>query len=162
VTVARLTRDDCQREMDSLVALTEEEEGFAWTPGQILHDMADKWLLSALARDENQQVVGFHIASRVRGNPHLHRIMVSSTWRSVGVGAHLMRWLCQACVERNWRPITLKVHKTNVRAVRFYERLGFDLRASGTVDPALGIPLLEGRGDPEQVLKALRGVGGTR
>jgi ribosomal protein S18 acetylase RimI-like enzyme len=155
VEIVQLTRDECHRVLDSLIAISAEEDGFAWTSEQLLHDMPDKWTLSAIARDAQRRVVGYQVTSRAPGHPHLHRIMVAADWRSAGIGALLMAWLCRACMERNWAPLTFKVHATNHRAVQFYQRLGFAMHDIGKIDALLNARLLEGRGEPAEVLRVL-------
>jgi GNAT superfamily N-acetyltransferase len=158
VEVVQLTRAECQRTLESLIAISAEEEGFAWTSDQLLHDMPDKWTLSAVARDPDRRVLAYQITSRTPGHPHLHRIMVTARWRSEGLGALLMAWLCRACVARSWTPLTFKVHESNERAVQFYKRLGFTLRDTGRLDPALNVRLLEGIGEPSDVLRILESM----
>lgn len=162
VHVVQLTREECHRALASLIAISAEEEGFAWSSEQLMQDMPDKWDLSAMARDPGGRVVGYQVTSRAPGHPHLHRIMVTARWRSEGLGAQLMAWLCQACVERNWRPLTFKVHETNHRAVEFYRRLGFALHDTGRVDQVLNTHLLEGTGEPIEVLRLLQTMGTRR
>jgi GNAT superfamily N-acetyltransferase len=155
IDILQLTRDECHRQLNSLIAISAEETGFAWTAEHLLHDMPDKWTLSAIARDAQRRVVGFQITSRAPGHPHLHRIMVTDAQRSAGVGARLMAWLCRTCVTRNWAPLTLKVHASNYGAVRFYERLSFTMHETGRIDTGLNAPLLEAIADPAAVLRIL-------
>jgi GNAT superfamily N-acetyltransferase len=155
VEIIQLTREACYRALESLIAISGEEEGFAWTSQHLLHDMPEKWNLSAMARDAQGRVIGYQVTSLARGHPHLHRIMVTASWRSAGLGGLLIAWLCRACVARDWRPLTFKVHESNRRAVEFYHRLGFAMRDTGKVDTLLNARLLEGKGEPAEILRVL-------
>jgi ribosomal protein S18 acetylase RimI-like enzyme len=159
VEIVQLTRDGCYRALESLIAISGEEQGFAWTSEHLLHDMPGKWTLSALARDTECRVIGYQVTSLAPGHPHLHRVMVSAGWRNAGVGRLLMAWLCRACVAGKWRPLTLKVHESNDRAVAFYRRLGFAMHDTGKVDMAVGARLLQGTGEPARILHVLEEMG---
>ncbi len=71
-----------------------------------------------------QQLAGVLIAEYHSGEMMYVRVLyVSSLWRSKGIGAQLL----QALMERHAyaRVFRLTVKKANLRAVAFYERLGF-------------------------------------
>ncbi|MGQ0713231.1 MAG: GNAT family N-acetyltransferase [Gemmatimonadaceae bacterium] len=162
IELVQLTREECNRVLDALIAISVEEPGFTWTAGQVLQEMPDKWTLSAIARDHEQRVIAFQVSSRTPGHPHLHRIMVTHAWRNAGVGGVLMAWLCRACMERDWKPLTFKVHDTNRGAVKFYRRLGFSIQDTGRLDETVNARLLLGTGDPAQVLQNLESPDSTR
>ena len=71
----------------------------------------------------NKPLVGYLLAQRVVDELHLLQIVVAARWRGRGVGRALMQALeaeaPDACA------IYLEVRRSNRRAIRFYEGLGF-------------------------------------
>ena len=67
--------------------------------------------------------MGYLVASRTPDSVHVHHVVVDSNERNNGVGAQLMRELLKRSDDAG--RFTLKVHRDNTAAMRFYRRLGF-------------------------------------
>jgi ribosomal protein S18 acetylase RimI-like enzyme len=75
---------------------------------------------------------GFCIRKTIRGNTvvrdmtefYIDDLCVDETCRSQGIGEALYRHICAYAKTLNCRAVTLNVWSCNVRAMKFYERLG--------------------------------------
>jgi len=108
--------------MDAFVALAADADD--WTPANFLADLPDKWRLS-FAVWKGKRPIAYAILSReAEGHVHLHHFMVAKAWRDRAVGARMLKE-----VERRARAdrLTLKVHRSNTRAIRFYQERGLAL-----------------------------------
>jgi len=56
---------------------------------------------------------------------HIHGIVVSSKFRSMGIGSKLFKQIENIAKEKDLKKITLEVLDTNVSAYKLYKRLGF-------------------------------------
>lgn len=64
----------------------------------------------------------------------LYQIEVLPEFQGVGVGTTVVQSLIDRC-ERERKPLSLQVFRTNLRARRLYERLGFVV--SNQIDPSV-------------------------
>jgi len=98
-----------------------------WREEHFLMDLPEKWLHSVLALDDNGDVVAYIIASKEGDTSvHIHKFMVSNTYRSQGLGRQLLLFLCDRCAAERVETLSLKVYEHNRRAINFYEKYGFE------------------------------------
>lgn len=134
IDVARLDRDSAERLAAALLAFSADQPWENWTADHLLSERPRKWELSLVALSDGEPA-GYAILSQPEPNRHhLHRIAVPPALRSQGVGNELMRAAMEQA-EFEAASLTLKVHVTNLGAIRFYERLGFT--AVNTTDEQL-------------------------
>lgn len=83
---------------------------------------------------ENQgAIVGFVLGVMVsRIQARILMLAVSPSIRRTGIATLLFREFCLACGKKGIRYLTLEVRKSNVPAIRFYEKMGF--RTYGQID----------------------------
>ena len=94
-----------------------------WNESNFLSDLPNKWDLSLIAMF-NKKLIGYLIASRKEFSVHIHRLAIAQKFQSDGVGRAMVLRLTEK-VESFKLPIMLKVHQENIRAVKFYQKLGF-------------------------------------
>lgn len=112
-----LTRQLCEQLMPELISISADASD--WTPENFLYDLPDKWDLSFIASIGG--VVGYAILSRkFLGRVHLHQLMVHPAKRGRGIGKDMFI----ECRRRADEPLSLRVHRNNVGAFRFYKREG--------------------------------------
>jgi ribosomal protein S18 acetylase RimI-like enzyme len=85
---------------------------------------------------ERPDVVGF-IAVWCRSDPYINNLHVPPGGRSKGVGRRLMVAAAERLIGREHATAFLRVFEKNRRAVRFYERLGGEVRER-EVKPVFG------------------------
>jgi ribosomal-protein-alanine N-acetyltransferase len=95
-----------------------------WAFDNFLMDLPHKWEFS-LAVLENERIIGFLICSVKESNIHVHRIAVSPEHHGNKTGCALMNHLLADCYKSGIKGVTLKVQNFNIKAQKFYEKLGF-------------------------------------
>jgi [ribosomal protein S18]-alanine N-acetyltransferase len=85
--------------------------------------------------------VGFAVSSLIRGEPvaELESIVVDRAHQRCGLGSQLLRSSMVAAIDAGARAMCLEVRESNIAAICFYRRLGFELdgrRPSYYSDPA--------------------------
>ena len=75
---------------------------------------------------------------------HLH-IDLLPACQGRGIGKQLIHVLCEHLKENNIKGLMLNVSKDNAGAIRFYEKCGFSLLASGEQECAYGVRLVAQR-----------------
>lgn len=90
-----------------------------------------KSVTAFVAEEADAGVVGFCAASHPYWNAVaiLDYIAVEEPWRNQGVGARLVREIEDALRVTNMRRLCVQTNSWNVDAIRFYERLGFEVLA---------------------------------
>jgi len=115
-----LTPDAARAQMADLIAISADVS--PWCEAEFLYELPQKWSLSFTAHTD--KLVGYCILShKFSGRTHIHQFMVTADMRGNQVGCAM---LCEA-VSRTGieRTLSLKVHKTNTVARRFYLQNGF-------------------------------------
>ena len=121
ITVAGLTEAGATLLSKRLIEMTLDLPWRDWDVGNLLCARPEKWQHSLIA-SRNAAPVGWAIASRKPAGIHLHHIVVAPEERSLGIGTMLLDELI-----RRSRPdvVSLKVHDSNMSAIRLYRRMGF-------------------------------------
>jgi len=85
-----------------------------------------------VARD-NRILVGFGIMTYSVDSANLDLLAVKKLYRHTGVGTQALQWLEKVAITAGIMHIFVQVRKTNIGAIRFYKKLGFQV-----VDEAAG------------------------
>lgn len=107
-----------ERDAEAILAI----DPIGWTRDNLLFDLPEKWALSFVVWPG---LTAYAVLSRKETGVHLHHLAVSPNIRGNGLGARMLA----ECLYRGVR--TLKVHRTNRGAIRFYERHGFEFTSGG-------------------------------
>ena len=98
-----------------------------WTVEQYTNAFRDaagaRRLVLLVERDDVP--LGFLVAQHIASEWELENIVVSSTERRKGIGAHLLRALIAAASQSASESVFLEVRESNLPARRFYEKTGF-------------------------------------
>jgi ribosomal-protein-alanine N-acetyltransferase len=78
----------------------------------------------AVARLRNQ-IAGFAIMQYGDTTAHLNLLAVEGTFRRLGIGRRLVRWLEQSAIVAGTFTVNLELRADNAVANRFYEALGY-------------------------------------
>ncbi len=98
-----------------------------WTENDFLEYEKDKWSLSKYAKI-NQEIVGFLVASNRRESFYLNRLMIHRDYRNKGLGKEMFHNFYLECKKRKKHDnISLRVLRDNIKAIPFYENLGFKI-----------------------------------
>jgi ribosomal-protein-alanine N-acetyltransferase len=104
--------------------LIEHDLPWAWTPGRVARCIADPEtvVLGAMC---DKTLGGFCIMQYGEKEAHLSLLAVLPEYRLRGVGARMVRWLEESAVVAGIFDVRLEVRETNIGAIRFYRKLGY-------------------------------------
>ena len=89
--------------------------------GELSNPVSQTWV----AVSEDGTAVGFLNAYFVLDEASLNNIAVKEAWRGQGVGSLLMETAITYCEEQKMHTFTLEVRKSNLPAIKMYDKLGF-------------------------------------
>lgn len=143
--------------MQEEVSTTEKEEGFSLIPGMIMRNFTPRdvlvvkeiteqslgedyplslfldihgwWPEGFVVAEMDGEVVGF--IAGITSAPRQARVLmlaVREGFRGRGIGTALMSEFTRRCLARGIRSMELEVRKSNLQAIRFYNRLGFSIQ----------------------------------
>ena len=136
---------DAQKEIDSIEQSTLETEFLTWLPGEYSRqfDAADeaKWLESTVSEENTLYLFAFTDDGELVGScstgygtnkaraRHLGDIAagVAKAYWGLGLGRHMMEVCMDWARERQVEVIELQVETENIRALRLYLGLGFEI-----------------------------------
>jgi len=126
-TIKVLTRDFVQQNIDEFIRIAKENIADEyWGKSHFLAELNNKWIYSQAVISKERKVIGFLIASEKDEAIHIHKFIVDASVQRAGVGTSMLRFLIG---KRTAKPIMLKVHIENKKAIAFYERKGFKIKA---------------------------------
>lgn len=98
-----------------------------WLETDFMEYEKDKWSLSKYAKID-KEIIGFLIASNRKDSFYLNRLMVHPEYRNNGLGKEMFSNFYKECKKRKQHEkISLRVLKENIKAINFYENLGFNI-----------------------------------
>ena len=117
-----LNRNAARAHLKELIAISADVS--PWGADELLYELPQKWLLSFTAHTD--ELIGYCILSnKFPRRTHIHQFMVRADMRGKNVGRAM---LCEAIARTEQkRSLSLKVHKGNINAQRFYLNNGFGL-----------------------------------
>lgn len=95
-----------------------------WSKESINTIISDKNSI-VLAYNLNNNVVGYIGANCILDECYITNVAVLSQYRKNKVGTTLLNSLIEICTSKNFSFITLEVRKSNIPAIKLYEKLGF-------------------------------------
>ena len=126
--------------LPALQEIDAEALGEPWSSDQWLVDLPEKWLHSRLATVDGRPIA-FVVTSRKAHGLHVHRIAVAPDWRGRGIGSALLRAVAESARATGSARVTLKVGRSNARALRLYQALGFTLERAEEDNACLAVPV---------------------
>jgi len=94
----------------------------------IFSDMHNHWPDGFLVISDESGIKAFILGAIMSSvQARILMLAVRDDCRRRGYGTVLFQRFNQACVQRGTRLITLEVRKTNIAALRFYRKLGFEV-----------------------------------
>ena len=123
--VAATIRD--MRPTDLTVVATIEQAAyeFPWSPGIFRDCLLAGY--SSVVLEHLGKVIGYGIISVAAGEAHLLNLALSESARGVGNGKRLLEHLMELARHSGAEGIYLEVRPSNLRALKLYERAGFEM-----------------------------------
>ncbi len=117
------------RDLPAIDAIERGSYTTPWSRSMFAAELAKTSSLHLGAFDvETDRLVGYLIISRYVDAWHVMNVAVSPDFRGRGVATSLLERLFELTAGGEGRGYTLEVRVSNARAIRLYERLGFQAR----------------------------------
>lgn len=113
-----------EADIDAVAELEADLQAFPWTRGNFADALASGYEACVLRQDG--KVVGFCFVMLAPDVAHLLVIGVSRAQHRRGLGSLLMGWCEQVAREQELPAVMLEVRPSNVAALAFYEKIGFE------------------------------------
>ena len=120
MTVSLMTKKDVK----SVVLLEKECFVLPWTEETLLEETENPTAVFLVAK-ENEKTVGYIGANNILGEVFITNIAVTKPFRRMGVASLLLKTLIEKCREEKAQYLTLEVRKSNISAIKLYEKFSF-------------------------------------
>lgn len=125
LTIERLTAPAAE-ERDAIIALEAESFSNPWTAATFEKMLAIPVSQVYVARDPRGTIVAFCACWVIEEEVHINTVAVAREARRRGIATRLIREVLRRTGARR---STLEVRRSNIAAIRLYERLGFRVTA---------------------------------
>jgi ribosomal-protein-alanine N-acetyltransferase len=113
-------------EIDAVLAVEEASFTNPWTREMYLAEFENPGVSYLyVARDDLRQIVGYCAFWRVHDELHINNLAVAPAYRRLGVAAALLAGVLQEGRRLGADRAMLEVRRSNIVALRVYERFGF-------------------------------------
>jgi [ribosomal protein S18]-alanine N-acetyltransferase len=120
-----------ERDLDGVLEVESESFTNPWTREMYASELKDRSVCHILVvRTDEHPVVGFCAFWLVSGEIHINNLAIRPGFRGQGFGTGLVSEVLAHAQVLGATRATLEVRRSNVGAVRLYERLGFRLSGS--------------------------------
>jgi [ribosomal protein S18]-alanine N-acetyltransferase len=121
-------RLDGPADLDAIVEIDRASFSSPWTREMYEEELRNDRSFIFVARRAECRVVGYCSFWVIIDEVHVNNIAVRPEWRRHGIGRALVEHLLAEGRIRRCRAATLEVRRSNVAALRLYERVGFAQR----------------------------------
>lgn len=96
-----------------------------WTKQDFINSMSDRHNIYVVAEDENKEIVGYCGIWGVLDEGQITNVAVRPEDQGQGIGFAMLTELLKMAKNEGLQQYTLEVRKSNLKAIKLYERLGF-------------------------------------
>lgn len=112
------------RDLASVMVIETQAYPFPWTSGNFQDSLAAGYELWVLK--EHQVMIGYMVWMRVADEAHLLNFTLSPARHGHGMGTWMLHSLIRQAQEAGLLKILLEVRPSNLRAIRLYQKFGFE------------------------------------
>ncbi len=127
----------------SIRPLLDEQPGMGQAEQRRLAQAVTETLSRIIVAEIDDDVVGW--CSRAAGRAYIPYLFVAPDFQSLGIGSTLLRRMESMMELAGADRVQLETPADNVRAVQFYEKLGYQILALRPVGPAAHMPFVSVR-----------------
>lgn len=124
VRIINVDKEFLLSNLEHFIEILSGEPHEYWGHKEFVSELPDKWNLSLGAISDGASLLGYIIASAKSDAAHIHKLMVRTEYRSLGIGSILMNEFFRR-IGNTYKRVTLKVYEDNDKAIKFYTRHGF-------------------------------------
>ncbi len=123
ITFERMKIDDCERAAELESAIFGND---AWSADDFRESLCCDYAVYVVARNtEKDEMIACAGIRNMCGDGDITNVLVDSGYRNQGIAEHLLRYLMQESRAIGVRNFTLEVRRSNLPAIKLYEKLGF-------------------------------------
>ena len=124
VTIDLMNKTDLQE----VLAIERDSFPSPWTEGMFTRELANTHSVCLAARinvEDKSIVVAYIIFWLVADEVHLHNLAVKKEYKRQGLAYNLMGTMAEIAEKNEITEQTLEVRKSNIEAIKLYEKCGF-------------------------------------
>lgn len=114
-----------EEDIDSVVEIEEQLFSKPWTKQDFINSMSDRHNIYVVAENEHQEIIGYCGIWGVLDEGQITNVAVRTEDQGNGVGFKMLEELLFIGRNEGLQQYTLEVRKSNIKAIRLYEKLGF-------------------------------------
>ncbi len=113
------------QDVDQVVALEKRLFTPPWSRASFLAELDERpYSLSLVAMDE-ATLIGYMVVYFIFEEAHLANLAIAPEYQHRGLGEHLLRLLIRIARQTHRQMLLLEVRRSNAKAIRLYEKMGF-------------------------------------
>ena len=124
VIISKMTEKD----IDDVLTIESLSFSIPWSKEALRIETTENKLSIYLSARIDKMVVGYAGMWKIFEEGHIMNIAVHPEYRGNGVGSMLISKLIKICPENKIEKLTLEVRKSNVLALKMYEKFGFQIK----------------------------------
>jgi len=125
-SITRLSEDD---DLEEVVALEAASFTNPWSREILARELQNRDVVRVyLLRNSGHQLLAFCGCWFVADELHINTLAVDEEFRRLGHATQLLRFVLAEAVAAGIRHATLEVRRSNVAALKLYERFGFEVK----------------------------------
>ncbi len=110
-------------DIQSVCKIENRAHSHPWSEKLFLSNFGKRYFNHLLL--ENQEVIGYFVASAVAGEVTLMNIAIAPEKQGLGAGQQLLQFLLEYCQQHDQQEVWLEVRASNKAAIDLYQKLGF-------------------------------------
>lgn len=114
-----------EEDVDSVFNIETQIFSKPWTKQDFINAMSDRHNIYVVAEDENKEIVGYCGIWGVLDEGQITNVAVRPEDQGQGIGFAMLTELLRIGKNEGLQQYTLEVRKSNLKAIKLYERLGF-------------------------------------
>ena len=112
-----------EADLPAVLAIENAIYAFPWTPGNFSDSLAAAYTCWIYVRDG--ELIGYAVLMQAADEAHLLNLSIAADRQRQGCGSQLLRGVCERARGNGARLVLLEVRRSNLAALRLYERHGF-------------------------------------
>ena len=112
-------------DLEAVVLLENKCFAVPWSDEAFYKEITQNTLANYSVIVINEEIVGYGGAWYIMDEGHITNIAINPNLRKQGLGQHLVKFMIEEAKKNELNHMTLEVRKSNVAAIKLYEKLGF-------------------------------------
>lgn len=114
-----------EEDVDSVEQIEQQLFSKPWTKQDFINSLSDMHNIYIVVENEQQEIVGYSGIWGVLDEGQITNVAVRTEDQGAGIGYAMLSELIEIGRNEGLQQFTLEVRKSNEKAIRLYERLGF-------------------------------------